>query len=129
MKMIKSFIPAIIVYFFLFNSCAKDDDSCTPPAFNENIIATWNISYTILSSTQSGTGTFNSDGTFTTSPSNLIVGSDGDEKTYTISGDNIIFKSKSGGVTNSIDGTLKSNECNRIEIQPTSFSTTFYFTK
>ena len=109
-------------FILLIASCSKDE-ACTPKAFNENIVGSWKITSAALGFSLSGTGNFNSDGTFSTNPDDLII--DGElngvpltKKTYTISGNNIIFKASSanGSDNISVDGTQNTNECSKIVI-------------
>ncbi len=119
---------ALAVIFSIFLSCSKDDN-CTPKVFKENIVGSWNISFSVFGFSNSGTGTFNTDGSFTTNPNDLLIGSDNDKKTYTINDSLITFKSLSNGVSISIDGNMTSNSCNKIIIADHSLGGTLTFTK
>jgi hypothetical protein len=122
--LVLSFSFAISVLF----SCSKDEN-CTAKVFKENIVGSWSISYKVFGFSNSGSGTFNSDGTFSTTPKDLILGTDNDTKTYSINDSTIIFKSASNGFSISIDGIMSSNSCSKIIIEDQSVGGTITLTR
>ncbi len=127
----KNFINPVFILAFGISamcSCSKDE-SCTTKDFKENIVGSWSISYKFFGWSNSGTGTFNSDGTFSTIPNDLILGTDNDKKTYSINDSVVVFKSTSNGFSYSIDGQMTSNSCTKIIIQDQALGGTITFTK
>ena len=84
----------------------------------KNIVGTWTIKHGIITATLStGTGTFNSNGTFSTVPIDFIIdASIFSVLTYTVTSNSLTFigTDLSGTSTYAEVVTLKSNECNKI---------------
>lgn len=103
------------------SACSSDDDNCTPPSVPTNIIGKWNILIKGLGVSESGSGTFNADGTFSTIPEDLIIEGELNGKLlpvkkYTADSSSVTFRAvaidNSASIGNTFD--VKSNACNKI---------------
>jgi hypothetical protein len=125
-KSLSFFFSSLLI---LISSCSKES-SCTPRPFTENIIGTWTMSYSLQGVSASGKATFNSDGTYSTIPPELLITIGNNPiKTYTITGQNIQFKATSGIFSLALDGQLISNECISIAINIPSLNSIINLTK
>lgn len=120
----------------LLTACSSDDDNCTPPTVPTNIIGTWNILIKGLGVSESGSGTFNADGTFSTVPEDLIIEGELNGKLlpvkkYTADSSSVTFKAvavdNSASIGNTVD--VKSNACNKIVFDVFGGLATMTFTR
>ncbi|MBK6861268.1 MAG: hypothetical protein IPG95_13425 [Saprospiraceae bacterium] len=105
----------------ILSACSDDEDNCTPTAVPTNIIGTWNIQIKGLGISESGSGTFNADGTFSTVPEDLIIEGELNGKAlpikkYTADSASVTFRAVAIDNSASIgsDFDVKSNACNKI---------------
>lgn len=104
---------------FLF-SCSNED--CTPKILQENIIGSWSIRTSAFGFSESGSGSYNNDGSFNTNPDDLLIsatinGVKLTKKTYQIRDSALILKVSDPNNTNtssSVTLDLTKNECDRI---------------
>ncbi|MEI2693443.1 MAG: hypothetical protein WBO44_14170 [Saprospiraceae bacterium] len=105
----------------ILSACSDDEDNCTPTAVPTNIIGTWTIQIKGLGISESGSGTFNADGTFSTVPEDLIIEGELNGKAlpikkYVADSTSVTFRAvaidNSASIGNTVD--VKSNACNKI---------------
>ncbi|MEN0005698.1 MAG: hypothetical protein AAF798_16230 [Bacteroidota bacterium] len=114
-------IPFLLVFLalglVLFTTSCDNDDDCTAPALEENIVGTWSIPL-------SGDGTieFQADGTLL-DPDDLLYGVEVNgivysQKSYSISGTtlSVTAEAPGGAGSSSADFEVVSNECDVITI-------------
>ena len=103
-------------------SCSKED-SCTPKPIKQNILGHWQITSNLNGYSESGTGSFESNGKFATIPKDLILSTNvfgssvltNNEK-YFILGSEITFSANvvNSNLTTFYIVTIFSNECTKI---------------
>lgn len=116
MNFLKQGLAVLVVAVALFMSSCTQDQDCTAPAVETNIIGSWTVT--------GGTATveFQSNGTLV-DPSDDVLGGEinGDKltvKTYSISNDTLYTTAASPTTTNSIDAQfpITKNECDKITV-------------
>lgn len=117
MNFLKQGLAVLVVAVAVFMSSCTQDQDCTPPAVETNIIGSWTVT--------GGTSTveFQSNGTLV-DPSDDVLGGEinGDKltvKTYSISNDTLYTTAASPTTTNSIDAQfpITKNECDKITVE------------
>jgi len=91
-------------------ACSDDDDDCTAPALEENIVGSWEVS-------TDGVVTFNADGTFEDADDAILGFPDveDEDKTYVVSGTTVELTSAAAGTSISTELEVTDNQCDRIE--------------
>lgn len=101
-------------------SCKKDSDTDSCSDIKTNLVGTWNVSGDVT-----GMLTFNSDGTFSETPNNLLIG-DFPNKTWTYGSTGFLSLEGNDGTggEGTISATVESNECNKVELDFFLFNAT-----
>lgn len=102
----------------IYSSCSKDDseDSCTPPAIEENIIGKWNAALV------GEEVEFKSDGSYVDGAEVLlgaeVNGLKYDQRTYRINGDVLTLKVSPATTNDSavVEYDILENKCNQIKL-------------
>ncbi|MEP7197430.1 MAG: hypothetical protein ABI851_12990 [Saprospiraceae bacterium] len=119
-----SFLATMIIL-----SCSKED--CTPSSINENVIGNWSIKTSAFGFSESGTGSFNSDGSFNTVPDDLLIsatinGTKLTKMTYKILDSTLVLKvsdPNNSNTSSSLSLDLTKNECDRISFSLSGLGT------
>lgn len=116
MNLLKQGLALFIIALF-FNACTQDNNNCTPPLVEQNILGSWFISGGV-----SGVE-FQANGTLIDPDHDLFSGGiiNGDTlsvKTYSISNDTLYVVAASATSTNTRDAQfyIDHNECDKITL-------------
>ena len=106
----KSLLFLMLFGLLSITACSDDDDDCTAPALEENIVGSWEVS-------TGGTATFKADGTFEDTDDALLGFPDveDEDKTYVVSGTTVELTSAAAGTSISTELEVTNNQCDRIE--------------
>ena len=118
----KQSLGVFIIALVLFMTACTQDNNCTPPAVEQNIIGTWTVTQ--------GTGVveFKTNGTFTDPDDDILGGSINNDtfsvKTYSIANDTLFTKAASPTTPNMIkvNFPIEKNECDKITISISGIS-------
>ena len=93
----------------LISACSEDDD-CTPPDVEENIVGEWSVS------TTGNVVEFQADGTLIDPEDDLFGVSGDDQKSYVINGDELEVTTEFSGGSSSVTFGIEDNQCDKITI-------------
>jgi len=93
----------------LISACSEDDD-CTPPDVEENIVGEWSVS------TTGNVVEFQADGTLIDPEDDLFGVSGDDQKSYVINGDELEVTTEFSGGSSSVTFDIEDNQCDKITI-------------
>ncbi len=117
--------------------CSKDDDNnthcVTAPPPVENIIGSWTVHFNDDGTLSMGSAAFKNDGTFTTTPADLLVGSSSTTtvKTYKVMDNQIelIAVDSSIGSKEELSYPITENTCTKMVIHASIFNSTITMTR
>lgn len=115
MNFLKQGLAVLIIALFV-TACTQEDNSCTPPAVEQNIVGTWSVTGGIT------TVEFQANGTLIDPSSDFIGGEiNGDTlsvKTYTVANDTLYTVAASATTSNTLDAQfpITKNECDKITL-------------